>query len=188
MSYSRAAWLTLAAGMLLVIGAGCVGSASKQALEESGDRGAAMAQPAPGEGAGDESMGGDSEMRVRGEETTDEGLAPPSGGSDAMMEEGDAGTSVGADVVREISMTVRSFEFVPSEVRVKEGERVRLVITNEDVPHGIAIPAFNVNQHIDEGGTATVEFTADKAGEYPFFCNVFCGSGHRDMRGSLIVE
>lgn len=107
----------------------------------------------------------------------------------------DTGVTIGADVaveteanVKEVHVTASQFRFVPAEVRVKEGERVRLVATTEDVAHGIAIPAFNVSLNVEPGAIASAEFVADKKGSYPFFCNVFCGSGHGQMRGTLIVE
>ena len=32
------------------------------------------------------------------------------------------------------------------------------------------------------------EFTADRAGTFPFQCSVFRGLGHKKMKGQLIVE
>lgn len=29
--------------------------------------------------------------------------------------------------------------------------------------------------------------TPDKSGEFPFHCDVFCGSGHESMTGTVIV-
>lgn len=90
--------------------------------------------------------------------------------------------------VKEIKITATNFSFTPAEIRVKEGDRVRLTVTSTDVGHGVAIPAFNVNLTLDGGETGSVEFVASKKGSYPFFCSVFCGSGHGSMRGTLIVE
>jgi cytochrome c oxidase subunit II len=90
--------------------------------------------------------------------------------------------------VREVHVESYNFGFEPTTITVKEGERVRLVATSREGGHGIGIPAFGVNTgEFKAGETKTVEFVADKAGEYPFFCNVFCGSGHRSMKGTLIV-
>ena len=41
---------------------------------------------------------------------------------------------------------------------------------------------------IKPGKTTTVEFLADKQGEFTIFCSVFCGSGHPTMKGSLVVK
>ncbi|HSD12753.1 MAG TPA: cupredoxin domain-containing protein, partial [Patescibacteria group bacterium] len=89
---------------------------------------------------------------------------------------------------REIRITAHQFTFTPSEVRVKLGEKIRLVAQSTDVTHGLSIPAFNVNLTLEAGKEATAEFVADQKGTFPFFCNTFCGSGHSGMRGSLIVE
>ena len=36
-------------------------------------------------------------------------------------------------------------------------------------------------------GIDYVEFTADKAGTFNFYCNNYCGQGHPDMSGVLVV-
>jgi cytochrome c oxidase subunit II len=90
--------------------------------------------------------------------------------------------------VHEIQMTAKKYEFSPDPVRVKEGERVRLIITATDRDHGFKLEAFNVEQKLKKGVPTTVEFTADKAGSFPFKCSVHCGFGHGGMKGTLIVE
>ena len=95
--------------------------------------------------------------------------------------------AITSDVV-EIDMIARKWDFEPATIRVKEGDRVKLNIKNIDVAHGFAILDFGVNERLAPGKTTTVEFTADKKGEYMFFCSVQCGIGHTGMRGKLIVE
>ena len=90
--------------------------------------------------------------------------------------------------LKEFTMTARTWAFEPSEIRVNKGDRVKLTITSVDVAHGFAIPEFNVNARLEPGQQTTVEFTADKAGTFSFFCSVVCGSGHSGMRGTLVVE
>ncbi len=92
------------------------------------------------------------------------------------------------DGVREIKVTARQWEFTPNPIVVNQGERVRLRITSTDVPHGFALPDFGINEVLNPGQEVTVEFTADKAGQFGFFCSVQCGIGHSGMRGSLIVK
>lgn len=94
---------------------------------------------------------------------------------------------------RIIEMTAGDWFFDPSEITVQEGQRIRLEITTwnnatERYDHGIGIPALGVDTYLPAGETTVVEFTADEPGEYQFFCNNFCGQGHSDMRGTLIVE
>jgi len=90
--------------------------------------------------------------------------------------------------VKEFNLTARQWEFIPSTITVQKGESVRLNIQSIDVTHGFAITAFGVSETLTPGNTVTVEFVADKAGTFSFFCTVFCGLGHSGMRGTLIVE
>ena len=90
--------------------------------------------------------------------------------------------------VKGFTVTARQFTFEPGTIRVKKGDTVRLTLINADIEHGIAIPAFGVNLKAPVGSQETTEFIADKTGAYDFFCSVFCGSGHREMKGQLIVE
>jgi cytochrome c oxidase subunit 2 len=89
--------------------------------------------------------------------------------------------------VRVIEMTARQFEFDPSRVVVNEGEKVRLEITSQDVIHGVALPAFDIDNQLDPGETVRITFTAGVPGEYPFRCSRYCGEGHSGMRGTLVV-
>lgn len=89
--------------------------------------------------------------------------------------------------VRVIEMVARQFEFEPATLVVKQGEKVRLEVTSEDVTHGIGIEAYDIDRSLEPGKTEVIEFTADKAGSHHFHCSVYCGSGHGDMHGELIV-
>ena len=93
--------------------------------------------------------------------------------------------SPGADGVK---MTAVKYDFDPNVVRAKKGEHVKLVITALDRDHGFKLEAFHIEQRLPKGVAVTVEFVADQAGTFPFQCWVFCGMGHRKMKGQLIVE
>jgi cytochrome c oxidase subunit 2 len=97
-------------------------------------------------------------------------------------------TQTTAKMVKEITVMAKQWQFEPAEIRVKQGDKVRLVIESVDVEHGFALPSFNINEKLMPGKKMTVEFVADKKGEFPFFCNVYCGQGHSEMNGKLIVE
>jgi cytochrome c oxidase subunit 2 len=88
----------------------------------------------------------------------------------------------------EFTMTAKNYEFDPSVITVKKGEKVRLFITATDRDHGIKIQGYDIDQVLKKGSTATIEFTADKAGTFEFKCSVYCGMGHRKMKGKLVVE
>lgn len=89
---------------------------------------------------------------------------------------------------KEFEITAKTFEFNPSIIRVNKGYRVRLIIKSTDVTHGFEIKEYNIRETLYPNEPVTVEFSADKAGEFIFKCNIPCGSGHREMAGKLIVE
>ena len=91
--------------------------------------------------------------------------------------------------VKEFNMTAKSFEFNPSTVTVNKGDQVVINIHNIDtVAHGFSLATYDIIESINPGQLKTIKFTATQAGEFNFFCSVFCGSGHGDMRGKLIVN
>jgi len=88
----------------------------------------------------------------------------------------------------EIKVTAKKYAFAPNPIRVKKGDRVKLVITAVDHDHGFKLDAFQIDQQLKEGETTTVEFMANQAGTFPFQCSHFCGLGHKRMKGQLVVE
>jgi plastocyanin len=101
------------------------------------------------------------------------------------------GTTPPADTsanVKEFDVTAKSWEFVPSTITVNKGDTVKLHLTSTDVGHGFVISAYGINKTLNPGQQVDVEFVADQAGSFPFYCNVFCGEGHKDMKGTLVVN
>src|SRR3989338_4384005 len=89
--------------------------------------------------------------------------------------------------IKEFSMVAKQWEFVPSSITVKKGDRVKLSIKSTDVAHGFTLTAFGISERLEPNKTVVVEFVADKVGTHSFFCSVSCGSGHGGMRGQLVV-
>ena len=98
------------------------------------------------------------------------------------------GNPVQSEEVKEFKMTSKQFSFEPGVIEVNKGDKVRLIVTSIDVPHGISIPEYGINERLDPGKPVKIEFTADKQGTFTSFCSVFCGSGHSGMKGKLIVN
>lgn len=90
--------------------------------------------------------------------------------------------------IKEFKITARQFQFEPSTVEVNKGDKVKLIITSVDVPHGFSVPEYGINERLDPGKPVTIEFTADKQGTFTAFCSVFCGSGHSGMKGKIVVR
>ena len=81
-----------------------------------------------------------------------------------------------------ITLDASRFDYSPGTITVNKGDHVRIIINSVDTTHGIAIPDFGVS------GIESVDFIADKSGTFDFHCPTPCGSGHRDMKGTLIVQ
>lgn len=90
--------------------------------------------------------------------------------------------------VKEFTLTAKKWEFNPGTITVNKGDQVRLKITSLDVVHGFTLSDFNIKLTLNPNVTQTIEFVADKTGAFPFFCSVYCGDGHGQMRGALIVQ
>lgn len=88
---------------------------------------------------------------------------------------------------RTVEVLARQFEFEPDQIVVNQGETVVLEVTSEDVAHGLSIEAYEVDKEVSPEQTETITFTADRAGRFRFECSVYCGAGHNDMAGELVV-
>jgi cytochrome c oxidase subunit 2 len=93
-----------------------------------------------------------------------------------------------ADEPRVNQIVAKRLTWEPAEIQVAVGERVRLVLRTADGLHGIELKKFKINKEIPRGNKpVTLEFTADEAGRFPFLCSEYCGDGHDDMKGVLVV-
>jgi cytochrome c oxidase subunit 2 len=88
---------------------------------------------------------------------------------------------------RVIKVTAKKFEFKPAVITVKKGELVELELTASDRRHGFDVPGLNIHVEIKPGTSTRVQFKPDKVGHFPFHCSVFCGDGHEEMTGEIIV-
>jgi cytochrome c oxidase subunit 2 len=88
---------------------------------------------------------------------------------------------------RTITVTAHRFTFTPNEITLTKGEPVVLVLKSEDVGHGLDIRDLNVQMKVAAHGTAQVQFTPEKTGDFLAHCMVFCGPGHGSMTFKLHV-
>jgi len=89
---------------------------------------------------------------------------------------------------RVIHVTAKKFEYSPSEIHVKKGEPVVLEFVSLDRKHGFEAPDLGLSTEIDPKAPSRVRFVPQKEGRFPFHCSVFCGDGHEDMTGEIVVE
>jgi nitrosocyanin len=79
--------------------------------------------------------------------------------------------------------------WLPSVIAVEQGDKVKLTLKNlvpgAENKHGFTIPAYNITEVVTRGEPPkTITFVADKAGVFPFFCQLHAAH----IGGSLIVE
>jgi cytochrome c oxidase subunit 2 len=88
---------------------------------------------------------------------------------------------------RIIPITARKFEYEPGELTLKLNEPVVFQLKSADVVMGFSVPDFGVRGTIIPGQVTEVPMTPTKTGEFIFLCDVFCGSGHENMEGTMRV-
>lgn len=92
----------------------------------------------------------------------------------------------------QVYMTAVRSHFTPENVDLEEGDHVVWRITNmersQDATHGFALGGYNINLSMEPGEACTFEFTADRAGTYPFYCSEFCSALHLEMVGYMRVK
>ena len=88
---------------------------------------------------------------------------------------------------RVIHVTARKFEYTPRVITLKKGVPVVLELTSVDRLHGFNVPGLGVRADVMPGQTARVNIVPRKTGTFPFHCDNFCGSGHPNMTGEIVV-
>jgi cytochrome c oxidase subunit 2 len=86
-----------------------------------------------------------------------------------------------------IKVTAKRFEYSPSTIQVKLNVPVVLELTTLDRLHGFEVPDLGLRAEIKPGEVTKIRFVPDKIGTFAFHCNIFCGSGHEDMSGQIVV-
>ena len=91
------------------------------------------------------------------------------------------------EAARRVEIVAQRFEFSPSEITLKKGVPVVLVLTSKDVEHGLKFKELDLNIKAKKGAITEVSLTPQKTGTFVGQCSVFCGSGHGAMKLTLHV-
>lgn len=91
------------------------------------------------------------------------------------------------DGVVEIEFSNDGYQFLPTRVQVPQGSTVRVTYTS-DGRHDWILEGYEVGTEVlSTGESETIEFVADEAGEFEFYCSVM-NHRERGMYGSFVVQ
>lgn len=89
---------------------------------------------------------------------------------------------------RVIEVVARRYAFEPAEIQVTVGETVRLMVRSGDGLHGFEIKQLKVKKDLERGAApVAIDIKPDRAGRFEYLCSQYCGEGHDDMKGALVV-
>jgi len=86
------------------------------------------------------------------------------------------------------SISAKRYAFSPSRIEVIEGDLVRIDLRSEDIAHSLTIDGYRIAKRVESGQPVVLEFRAERAGTFPFYCSLQIDDGCRRMRGELIVK
>jgi cytochrome c oxidase subunit II len=87
-----------------------------------------------------------------------------------------------------ITVAAMKFDFLPSTITLKKGEPVILELSSIDRAHGFKVPDLGIRADVLPDTAVRVRIVPDKIGHFTFACDNFCGDGHEDMEGVIVVS
>lgn len=72
-------------------------------------------------------------------------------------------------------------------LQLEEGKEYTLHLSSTDVNHGFNLHPVNVNFQLVPGYDYALRIRPNRAGDVHIVCNEFCGIGHHNMVGKIIV-
>jgi cytochrome c oxidase subunit 2 len=89
---------------------------------------------------------------------------------------------------RRIMVQAMEYSFNPSTINVQLNEQVLLDVISLDRTHGFFLYDFGIDVQLAPQVDTLIPLIADKVGTFNFHCDFYCGSGHEQMAGLLIVS
>jgi nitrous-oxide reductase len=75
-----------------------------------------------------------------------------------------------------------------ARIEVQQGDLVKIELRTHDIAHSLTIDDYRIAKRVGPGQPVTFEFRAERAGTFPFYCDLKSEDGCRKMRGVLVVE
>ncbi len=95
---------------------------------------------------------------------------------------------VAQESVKTIEIHAHRYSFTPAEIDLKKGEKVKLRLISDDVPHSLVVPALKINAPMVKSHATEITVTPDTIGDFHGQCGKFCGSGHGSMVFTIHVK
>jgi nitrous-oxide reductase len=86
------------------------------------------------------------------------------------------------------SVRAHRYAFEPARLEVNQDDLVKIELRTSDIAHSFTIDGYRIAKRVGPGVPVTFEFRADRAGTFPFYCNLTVEDGCRQMRGVLVVK
>ncbi|MBI4817909.1 MAG: cytochrome C oxidase subunit II [Deltaproteobacteria bacterium] len=86
----------------------------------------------------------------------------------------------------DVYMVAYMWRFHPI-LKLKKNQTYRLHLSSMDLQHGFSLQPMNMNFQILPGYDHVLTITPTSIGEFSVICNEFCGIGHHQMTGKIIV-
>jgi cytochrome c oxidase subunit II len=87
----------------------------------------------------------------------------------------------------QVYAVARMWQFEPAQINIPAGSEVDFFLSSKDVVHGFHIMEKNVNLMAIYGSINKTTVRFDKPGVYKITCHEYCGVGHQNMQGEIIV-
>ncbi len=104
---------------------------------------------------------------------------------------GGAALALGAgqppEQTKTFTVVASKYTFSPGRIEVMQDDLVKIEFRTADIPHSWTVDAYRISKRVNPGQPVTIEFRADKAGTFPFYCNLKIDDGCKAMRGELVV-
>lgn len=121
-----------------------------------------------------------------------EAMEATQAGGEAMdaQAEMDAAEPAGADEPIDVYLMAMRFSYEPRVLRLERGVRYRFRMMSMDVNHGASIHTGFAGHIMRRPAMVLTEMvmTFSEPGEFMIYCTVYCGAGHDQMKGKIIVE
>jgi cytochrome c oxidase subunit 2 len=88
----------------------------------------------------------------------------------------------------EVQLVSRMWRFEPQQVELPPGARVTIYLSTADVVHGFQLVGTNVNLMAVPGSVNVAVVTFEREGEYLAVCHEYCGVGHQNMAGKIVIR